>query len=207
MQKRNESISYAMDFSSYLIKSVEGIERIILHGSISRGDFDEKSDIDLFIDTTNKKLEKTISKLKEDYSKTEVYKKWKLKGIEMKISIIVGKLEDKEWANLKRAITTTGILLYGKLKSNVEKTNQYILFSIENIRPDKKRVAIHRKIYGYTFNGKKVPGLIDEINGIKLGKNIILVPAQYSHKIKDYLKSKKVVPKIYDLWSDVEIKS
>ena len=207
MQKRNELISYAMDFCSYLIRNVEGIDKIILHGSVSRGDFDNKSDIDLFIDTSNKKLEKDVARLKENFFKTEIYKNWKLKGMDREISILIGKLDSKEWANLKRAIISTGILIYGKYISNVEKTNQYVLFSIENIKPDKKRVAIHRKLYGFTQKKKKYLGLIDEVEGIKLGKNIVLIPAQHQQKIKDYLKSKKVVPKIYDLWSDVEIKS
>ena len=201
MQKRSELISYAMDFSSFLIRKVDNINSIILHGSISRGDFDDESDIDLFIDTTNKRLEMDVKKIKEEYYKSENYRKWKLMGVEREISLIVGDLKSKEWSDLRRAMTTTGIILYSKFKSDIEEVNQYVLFSIENVKPDKKRVAIHRKLYGFTSNKKKFSGIIDEIRGVKLGKNIILVPMEHSQKIKDYLKSKKVVPKIYDLWS------
>lgn len=205
MEKRNELISYAMDFASYLIRDVEEINNIILHGSVSRGDFDKDSDIDLFVDVIDLKKEKKIKKSKQEYYKTESYKRWKLRGLDNEISIIVGKLEGKEWSNLKRAIVNTGILLYGKFKSNVEKNHPYVLFVFENIKPDKKRIAIFRKLFGFKTGKKKIPGLLEKINGIKMGKSSILVPIENSKRIKDYLRSKKVTPKIYDLWSDAEI--
>ena len=33
MAEKNELIAYAMDFASYLISKIKGIDRIILHGS------------------------------------------------------------------------------------------------------------------------------------------------------------------------------
>ncbi|MFH1586096.1 MAG: nucleotidyltransferase domain-containing protein [archaeon] len=203
--RRNELISYAMDFAGYLIKKVDGIEKIILHGSVSRGDFDEDSDIDLFVEVLDKNKEKEIRSAEEEYYKTESFKRWKLKGFDNDFSILVGKLDSDEWKDLKRAIVNTGILLFGKFKSNIEKINQYTLFVLENIKPDKKRIAVFRKLFGFKIKNKVYPGDLDKINGIKLGKGMLLVSAEHSKKIKDYLKSKKVTPKIYDFWSDVEI--
>ena len=60
--ERNELIAYAMDFASYLESKIEGINRIILHGSVSREDFDEESDIDIFIDTKEKNLKNKTAK-------------------------------------------------------------------------------------------------------------------------------------------------
>src|SRR3989344_7039387 len=111
MKSRNELVAYAMDFASYLILKVDNINRIILHGSIARDDFDEASDIDIFIDT-NKKNEKRIKSILEDYYKTNKFKEWKLKGIDNSFSIITGNLDSNEWKNLKRAIMNTGIILY-----------------------------------------------------------------------------------------------
>ena len=144
MLERNKLIAYAMDCGSYIISKVEGIDRIILHGSVTRGDFDDKSDIDLFIDTKDKKIEKEINTAFENYYKTDTYKKWTLKGVNNIISIIVGKLDSEEWKDLKRAIMNTGFLLYGKYKAEAEKVNHYTLISFENIKPDKKRVGIYR---------------------------------------------------------------
>ena len=46
MPQKNELIAYSLDFASYLISKIKGIDRIILHGSIAKGDFDEESDVD-----------------------------------------------------------------------------------------------------------------------------------------------------------------
>ena len=142
MAQRNKLIAYAMDFASYLESKIEGINRIILHGSVSREDFDEESDIDIFIDTKEKNLKNKTDKVLEDYYKTNKYKEWELKGIKNAISIITGELDSNEWKDLKRAIMNTGIILYGKYKANAEKINHYVLFSFENIHPNKKRILI-----------------------------------------------------------------
>ena len=202
---RNNLISYSMDCASYIFSKVKDIDKIILHGSIARDDFDEESDIDLFIDTKNKKLEKTINNILDNYYKTKRFKEWKLKGINKPISIIVGDLNSKEWKDLKRAIINTGIILYGKYKSNVEKIYQYTLFSFENIKPDKKRIAIFRKLFGFKVGKKQYPGLVDKIDGVKIGKGSILIPAEHVQKIKKYFQEKKVNIKIYDFWSDATI--
>ncbi len=54
---RYELIAYAMDFCSFLLKSemANEIKKIILFGSVARGDFDSESDIDIFIDTEKEK--------------------------------------------------------------------------------------------------------------------------------------------------------
>lgn len=201
MHTKNEYVSYAMDFASYLIGKVNGIDGIILHGSIAREDFDEESDIDLFIDTEQKN-EKKIKSILESYYKTKKFKEWELKGIKKEISIIVGRLDNEEWKDLKRAIVNTGISLYSKYKSEVEKINQYTLLSFENIKPDKKRISIHRKLFGFTVGNKKYDGLIKNVNGVKIGKGAILVPVEHLSKIKKYFQDKKVTVKLYDLWSD-----
>ena len=50
MIEKNELISYALDFVSYLVGKGKNINRIILYGFVARGDFDKESDIGLFID-------------------------------------------------------------------------------------------------------------------------------------------------------------
>ncbi len=203
MQQKNELIAYAIDFASYLISKIDGINRIILHGSIARGDFDEESDVDLFVDTKEK--EEKINKITDNYYKTKKFEEWKLKDISNKFSIIIGELDSKEWQELKRSIINTGIVLYGKYKSEVEKINQYTLFSFENIKPDKKRITIFRKLYGFKIGKKQYLGIVNKINAIKVGKGCLLVPAEHVNKLKKYFQEKKVAVKIYDLWSDTKL--
>lgn len=204
MLKRNELIAYAMDFTSYLLSKTENseISRVILHGSVARGDFDEESDIDLFIDVKDKRFEKGISKILENYYKTNSYREWELKGLTNKISIISGKLDSEEWKDLKRAIMNTGIMLYGKYKSDIEKIKHYTIFSFENIKPDSKRVSIFRKLFGFKAGRQKYPGLTEKIGAIKLGKGDILVPIEHVNELKRFFQEKKVSIRLYDVWMD-----
>lgn len=203
MFQRNELIAYTLDFVSYLMSKEKGIDRVILHGSVARDDFDEKSDIDLFIDT-KEKIEKKVLGIINNYYKTKRFKEWKLRGVENSISCIVGRLDNKEWADLKRSIINTGIILYGKYKAEAEKVNQYTLLSFENIKPDKKRVAVFRKLFGFKIGKKKYPGVVEKIKAIKVGKGSIIVPVEYVNELKKYFREKKVTVKMYDLWSDIK---
>ena len=204
MLKRNELTAYAIDFVSYLLSKVENseINRIILHGSAAREDFDEESDIDLFIDIRDNKSEKRVNKILENYYKTNSYKEWELKGLTNKISIIAGKLDSEEWKDLKRAIMNTGVMLYGKYKADIEKVKHYTIFSFENVKPDSKRVSVFRKLFGFKMGKKKYPGLAEKINAIRLGKGDILVPIEHVAELKKFFQEKKVSIKLYDVWMD-----
>jgi len=201
--KNNELVSYAMDFASYLALKVDGIDRIVLYGSVVRGDFDENSDVDLFVDSCEK-IEKKVEKSLEDYRSTKRFKEWHLKGIKNEISAVVGRLDSEEWKNLKRGIMTHGIVLYGRYTAKAEKVKHYVLVSFENIRPDKKRVVLFRKMFGFKVGNKKYDGLVKKTNAVRVGKGSILVPIEHFDKVRDYMKEKKIAVKVYDLWSDSE---
>ena|SRR3989344_50393 len=205
MAEKNELIAYAIDFVSYLISKITDIDNVILYGSITRGDFDEQSDVDLFIDTLKKDNEKKANEVLKQYYKTNKFKEWELKGIANEISLITSNINADEWKNLKRAIINTGIVLYGRYKANAEKVNQYLLFSFDNIKPDKKRIVIFRKLFGFKIDKKEYLGMAKEIGAVKIGKGALLVPLEHASKLTDYFKEKKISPRVFDLWSDVKV--
>ena len=96
----------------------------------------------------------------------------------------------------------TGIILFGKYKSEVEKVNHYVIFSFENIKPNKKRVLVYRKLFGFKQGKKEYKGLADEIKAIKIGKGALLVPIEHANELKKYLHNIKISLKLYDVWSD-----
>ncbi|MFH1276535.1 MAG: nucleotidyltransferase domain-containing protein [Candidatus Woesearchaeota archaeon] len=195
-----------MDFASHLISQVNGINRIILFGSVARDDFNEESDIDLFIDTIDKKLEKKVQLLVDNFYKTKKAKNWELKGINNPFSCEMGELDSDEWKDLKRGMLNNGIILYGKYKASSEKIYQYTLFSFPDIKPESKRVGLHRKLFGFKLGKKRYAGLIEKYSLIPLGKGNIAVSIEHSLKIKKIFKEKKIPVKVYDLWSDYELK-
>ena len=203
MAKRNELIAYAIDFVSYLISKEPEINRVILYGSAARGDFDEESDVDLFVDVLeNSKKEKRINEITDKYYKTKKFREWELKGIKNTISLIIGDLDSKKWKDLKRSIMNIGIVLYGKYKGEAEKIKHYTLFSFENIKPDRKRVAVFRKLFGFKLKNKTYPGMIEKYKGIQVGKGAVLIPIENVTFLKLYFQEKKISVKMYDLWSD-----
>lgn len=205
MNQQNELIGYALDFTSYLIERTAGINRIILFGSAARGDFDTESDIDLFIDTTQRRLDAAIPKIVESFYATTKAKAWNLKGIEREISCVVGELDSEEWKDLKRAIMNTGIILYGKYHGAVEKVHHYLILSYGPIRSESKRVSTHRSLYGFTVGKTKYSGLVDKYHAVKLGTGCLMVPLEHALEMKKFFQERKIAVKLYDVWSDSRI--
>ncbi|HLC71829.1 MAG TPA: nucleotidyltransferase domain-containing protein [Candidatus Nanoarchaeia archaeon] len=205
MNQRNELISYALDFTSHLIGKTEGINRVILFGSLARGDFDSESDIDLFIDTIDKKFESRIPKIVESYYASTKAKNWNLKGVKREISCVVGELDSEEWKDLKRAIINTGIILYGKYHGAVEKVHHYLILSYGPIRSESKRVSAHRSLYGFTVGKTKYTGLVEKYHAVKLGTGCLMIPLEHAMKMKKFFQERKVPLKLYDVWSDSKI--
>ena len=116
--KKTNLIAYAAHFVSFVLDHgvLQKINRIILFGSVARDIFDEESDIDIFVDTTED-IEKEIKNLLALFQHSEMQRKWELKGIKNNISVKVGDIN--KW-KIKRDIISNGILLYGKIKENPE---------------------------------------------------------------------------------------
>lgn len=205
--ERHELIAYAMDFCSFLLKSEAGanISRIILFGSVARGDFDSESDVDLFIDTEKtKEVESVSKKILKAFEKSETYEKWRLKGIKNPISVKAGRLED--WG-LYRSVISSGILLYGKFEEMPEKAKYYAMFALDfgSLKRSEK-VKAWRDLYGYRQKlGKKIfvsKGLLEALSGKKIERSVIAVPAENKGRILDFAKRNKIGYKIFEIWTD-----
>lgn len=197
--KKNRLISLAESFIAFLVDRIE-IDQAILFGSVANNEFDEESDIDIFIET-DKKNEKKINNILDLFEKSDIYEKYSLSGIKNKISLKIGKID--EWPKLKRSLISNGIVLYGKYKGKPEELIPYVVFCIDYKKLKRKdKVKLWRKLYGYK---QKVGNKIHETKGIvktKLGGGCTLVKQEDKNKIIDYLKKYKVEYKIYEIWSD-----
>lgn len=205
MTYKRSHIAYAMDFASFLIDSHIGekINRIILFGSIARGDFTKESDVDIFVDAPEED-EDEIGKQLTLYQSSQAQNIWKQKGITNEISLKVGNLE--HWS-LKRSIISSGILLYGKYKELPRDAQYYLLINLDvRNKKQSQQIKLWRSLYGYKQKiGKKVyvsKGLLSESEGKKIGKALLLVPMEKRKSILDLLKERKIRHRLYELWSD-----
>ena len=201
--ERHDLISYAMNFAAFLIRKKPKIERIILFGSVARGDFDGESDIDLFIDAPLNR--KDIEPILELYEISEENKKYRIEGLKNEIRVKAGKLD--EWKSVERSIISDGILLYGKFKEMPKGINGYILFKMLIGKMERKnKMKVWRRLYGYKQKiGNKVyysKGLIEETNGRKLCRGLFTVPTEKSNEIIDFLRKNKVGYEVKEIFSD-----
>src|SRR3989338_104004 len=202
--KRESLISYAAHFASFVLESEvsKDITRIILFGSVARGDFDDESDIDIFIDT-KKDIEKEMSKLLMLFLSSESQKKWVLKGLKHDLSVKVGDLE--KW-KLRRDILSDGITLYGTCKDVPDHVEYYLLVKPSFKKFNKnKQIQIWRKLYGYKQSvGKKMyvtQGVITKLHGTRLDRACI-VPVKNKKELLQFLNKEKIEYTLNEIWSD-----
>jgi predicted nucleotidyltransferase len=173
------------------------IKDIILFGSVSRGDFSEKSDIDLFINTKNERMESALNKLLEKFYKSEIGRGYSLRGVNNRIKLSVGNLDS--W-KLKRSIISDGILLYGSYREAPGSLEHYFLFLFEPIKDITKRNRLIRKLFGRKETGS--PGLSEKLGIKQISERSFVVPSRSSDSIIAMLEKEKVVYKLFEIWSD-----
>lgn len=190
----NKILSYSIEVVSFLSEKIDlnSINKIILFGSVVRNEADENSDIDIFIDTNQKIKVKNI--IDEFYKSYKFNNYWKLKGIENKINIKVGKLDD--WKDLKSSIISNGKILYGNYNDIPNNIINKTLFFWDTIKPETKRVLFFKRLFGYKYQNKKYKGLLEEYNGQKIGKGSILILSEYEILFKKFFKKNNVTVKI-----------
>ena len=206
MVKRESLIGYAQSFVSFLLDSAVGdkVRRVILFGSVARGDFQSESDIDVFVDVEEVYIEQ-VEKIFGLFLHSQLEKMWRLKGLSQEISLKVGVLS--EWA-LRREVISSGVMLYGKYAEMPGGVTFYVLFVLKNVAHKKvsSQVRLWRELYGYTQRvGKKKyvrRGLVEQEGGKKLAPGVFFVPMAMRRKIVILLGREKVNYQVYELWSD-----
>ncbi|MFA7707687.1 MAG: nucleotidyltransferase domain-containing protein [Candidatus Pacearchaeota archaeon] len=196
---------YSFYFVAYLFnnlgKEKENIEQIILFGSVARGDAIKESDVDIFIEIKKKtkQFEEKIKNIEQDFYKSREASLFRLKGIENRFSIKIGKI--KEWKYLERSIASTGIVLYGNYKIESFPSKVKHFFIIFWNKTGKNRGAFLNKLYGFNVNGKHYEGLVSEFEGKKLGKSCIMIPIEHKKDILKLIENYKIEAKIIEVFS------
>lgn len=198
-----ELIAYALAFVSFVIPKIEGLNEIILFGSVTRGESDKDSDIDLFFNIEknqdDNKIKKMIDEELKRFYKSKIAEIWYLKGIKNAISIQVGKLD--EW-KLKRSLISDGICLYGKYKEIPENMKDFVLFNIKPIKNVTKRNKVIREIFGRKEGKYLKKGILAEVGGKRVSPSSFIIPKEHSQNIIVFLRKEKVDYWFFELWTD-----
>lgn len=205
---KNELFSYLYDFIRFLMAQIKKEPpEIILFGSVARGDFHEESDIDLFVNVKNKsdqkEMERIIRKTMLEFENASS-NSWSLKRVTFPIKVIVGDLDSKQWAVLKREIISTGKTIYGKYKELPKELKHYYLlsFDLKNLQP-KHKVKFIRQLYGYESRKEQKIyrsfGILQD-KGIKINQNTILISTEHHHLFLDLFRQFKIKYRIRETW-------
>lgn len=197
-----ELVSYAMDFVSFLMQNLKSNEKekvrsVILFGSVARGEANKDSDVDIFIDVIDEKLDSSIKKIKNDYFNSVKYLKyWKLLNINNEINLIIGKLN--EW-KLKDSMLGNSYILYQGYSPKLENGTNKVILYYETPEKNSKRVMLNKQIFGYNHYSKFYKGILEIYNGKKLGSNVLLIPTEnlnlflkIFHKYKVAVRIKRI---------------
>ena len=170
--------------------AIEDIRAIILYGSFARKEATSRSDIDLFILTTEKKTEKEIED-KIIRIESEV-------GRNIQPTIRTLKELEKTDTGLLQNIFQEGRILYLKEPADIpssmlleQKPQLIYSFQISNLGQNEK-ARFNNELYGRVKGKYSYKGLLGEIGGQKLSAGCVLVPHAKKQKIEKFFRQFKV---------------
>lgn len=197
-----ELVAFASAFVAFVLPKIK-VNKIILFGSVARGEATAESDIDLFFNVEKEEdaeeIKEIIKKELIKFQKSKIAEVWHLKGIKNEIRPEVGVLE--KW-KLKRSLIAEGIQLYGKYKELPEKLKHWTIFNITPIKDIAKRNKIIRALFGRKEKKYSTIGMVKKVNGKKLTTLSFAIPIENAKEFIDLLSKEKINYSFFELWTD-----
>ncbi|MFH1519234.1 MAG: nucleotidyltransferase domain-containing protein [Candidatus Omnitrophota bacterium] len=177
---------------------IEDIRAIILYGSFARKEATSRSDIDLFILTTEKKTEKEIEdKIIRIESET---------GRNIQPTIRTLKELEKTDSGLLQNIFQEGKVLYLKEPTDIsssmlleQKPQLIYSFQLSNLNQNEK-AKFNNEFYGRKKEKYSYKGILEKIGGQKLSSGCTMIPYEQKEKIEKFFKKFKVKFEQLKVW-------
>jgi predicted nucleotidyltransferase len=180
------------------ISKIEDVKAVILYGSLARGEFTSRSDVDLFILTTEDKTQKEIhDKVIELESEIG-------RNIQPTIRTIA-ELQKTD-TGLLQNIFQEGKILYLREPSDIPSAillqqKPYLIYSFQiSSLLQKEKARFNRQLYEQTRKEYKYKGLLQEIGGQKLSAGCVMIPYEQKEKIEKFFKKFKVKFEQLKVW-------
>lgn len=180
------------------LSKINDLRAIILYGSFARGEDTSRSDIDLFILTTNKRTQKEIQdrviELESEIGRS----------IQPTIRTIV-ELQITD-TGLLQNIFQEGKILYLKEPAEIPsalllKQEPYLIYTFQiSSLSQKVKAKFNRQLYEQKRKGYEYKGLLNEIGGKKLSSGCIIVPYLQKENIEKFFKKFNVRFKQLKVW-------
>ena len=180
------------------LSKIEDVKAVILYGSLARREFTSRSDVDLFILTTEGKNQKEI------YDKVIELESEIGRNIQPTIRTITEL--HKTDTGLLQNIFQEGKILYLREPSDIPSAillqqKPYLIYSFQiSSLLQKDKVRFNRQLYEQTREGYKYKGLLQEIVGQKLSAGCVIIPYVQKQKIEKFFKKFKVKFEQLKVW-------
>ena len=180
------------------LSKIEDVKAVILYGSLARGEFTSRSDIDLFILTTDDKTQKEVQD-KVIELESEIGR-----NIQPTIRTIV-ELQKTD-TGLLQNIFQEGKILYLKEPSDIPSAillqqKPYLIYSFQiSSLPQKDKARFNRQLYEQTRKEYKYKGLLQEIGGQKLSAGCVMIPHMQKETIEKFFRKFKVKFEQLKVW-------
>ena len=180
------------------LSKIEDVKAIILYGSLARGEFTSRSDVDLFILTTDYNTQKEIHD-KVIELESEI-------GRNIQPTIRTLAELQKTDTGLLQNIFQEGKILYLREPSDIPSAillqqKPYLIYSFQiSSLPQKEKARFNRQLYEQTRKEYKYKGLLQEIGGQKLSAGCVMMPYEQKEKIEKFFKKFKVKFEQLKVW-------
>jgi predicted nucleotidyltransferase len=177
---------------------IKDVKLVILYGSLARGEFTSRSDIDLFILTEGTKAQRELQeKVIELESKI---------GRNIQPTIRTAKGLKRTDVGLLQNIFQEGKTLYLKEPLDIPSTllleqKPYLIYTFQiNNLSQKDKAKFNRKFYGEIKKGYKYEGLLHKLGGQKLSSGCVIAPFKQKENIEKFFKKFKVKFERLNVW-------
>jgi len=180
------------------LSKIEDVKAVILYGSLAREEFTSRSDVDLFILTTEDKTRKEI------HDKVITLESEIGRNIQPTIRTIT-ELQKTD-TGLLQNIFQEGKILYLKEPSDIPsaillKQKPCLIYSFQiSSLTQKDKARFNRQLYEQIRKGYKYKGLLQEIGGQKLSAGCIMIPYIQKEKIEKFFQKFKVKFEQLKVW-------
>ncbi len=188
---REERMEAVLEACRRLLEAgLEGLDAILLFGSFARGEDDRRSDIDLLL----------LYETEEDALKAEDNTAKVAAGMSNANISIINKSYRELAGNPYFAfeVARDAIVLYKRLSRAPLKAEAFPLkpfyiyvFDMRNLsQAEKSRVTV--ALYGRRKGKYAYKGLLESLNGYRLGNGAVMVPARAFRKIEEFFSLNKI---------------
>lgn len=188
-------------FINRIKEEISPIEAAVLFGSMARGDYDKRSDIDIMLIIREEQPQthnETISRIV-----TELHP-------HREIRAVVTNLRDYD-EEYYQNVFREGKVLFGKIILSPENLalKPYLIVSYNlSGKPNTLQVKISKKVHGYTskkvINGKekiyRYEGIEEKYGGKIVSKSAIILPFDKGDKFTEELRQLEVPYKVLKIW-------